>query len=121
MNKETRQRIVIEMDDNLPVHYTHGFIGGPNQLNEIEINLYSECEDLPGPADLTLTEDGQVLTDTTYDEPDRARVRTIHTRTVIDAYTARSLARWLYAQADRVDGIAPSDPFDPDADHYYMP
>lgn len=108
MPQPSKQRITFEMDPNLPLHYIHGFFGGPNRAGEIEINFFNECEALPGPRELTLTEDGHMLSDSQLDEDDEAiitRIRTVHTRAVLDPFDARGLARWLIMQADQAEGF----------------
>lgn len=106
MRTQHRQHIRLEIDDNLPLYYVHGAFGGANQAGELEVNIYSDSEDLPAPATIVMTQDGQTLT-TDEDEVDRevtSIIRTVHSRFLLDADAARALASWLMNEADKLDG-----------------
>lgn len=115
----TKYKIRFQRDPKLPLHLAHGVWGGINQQAEIEMNFFSESEDLPDQVERLVMTDGTVVHEEVVGEdPDvRHMTRTVVARLVVSYETARSLVNWLDDQLDLLDELEGTGE-DPTADKY---
>ncbi len=105
MSVKPVQKLIIEMDPDLPLQTIHGVMGGINQAGEIEMNFFTECESLPCPTEIVFTASGEFVSETPLegDEDEHSITRTIHTRAVIQPRQARAMVTWLMQLLDSLD------------------
>ncbi len=107
-NEMLRIRYEYEQDKNLSLRYAHGVWGGINPQGEIELNFYTESDKLPNFSERLISPDGS------YGEEeapahDNVKVitRHIHSRLVLNYYTARAVMEWL---EDKLEILEAEDP-----------
>lgn len=89
-------RYKYKVSDDCNTFLAHGVWGGVNAHGEIELNLYTESDELPTESEQVVHPDGSVgpeipgLADET-----RAVERTIHSKVILSYHTARALVEWL--------------------------
>ena len=110
MNKELapmRIRYEYEQDPAAKVRYTHGVWGGINPQGEVELNFYTESDKLPAYSECILTPDGD-LGHEIVPQDDKLKIvtRQIHSRIILNVYTARAVLEWL---EDKVDILESED------------
>ena len=94
--------------DGLSPKVAHGVYGGAIQNDLIEMEFFSESEDLTGTSTVSYDEMGNpVVDEDTVDEYMRPRkiVRTIHSRIVVSRATARNIVSWMHDVLDNMDEI----------------
>ena len=94
--------------DGLSPKVAHGVYGGAIQNDLIEMEFFSESEDLTGTSTVSYDEMGNpVVDEDTVDEYMRPRkiVRTIHSRIVVSKATARNIVSWMHDVLDNMDEI----------------
>ncbi len=111
MAQRHKQIFTVEMDKDLPILPFHGVMGGVNQAGEIEMNFFTECDALPEPRDLMVTESGEIMSEDTerYENEPRHILRTINCRTVLTQEQAKTLCAWLMNQIDALDATLAAD------------
>ena len=86
----------------------HGVYGGVIQKDLIEMEFFSESEDLTGTTTVSYDEKGNPVADENmveeYMRP-RKIVRTIHTRVVVSKATARNIVNWMHDVLDNMDEV----------------
>ena len=110
MAQHYKQKFTVEMDKDLPVLPFHGVLGGVNHAGEIEMNFFTECDALPEPRNLMVTENGEIMSEETerYENEPRHIVRTINCRTVLTQEQAKMLCSWLMKEITALEGtLAP--------------
>ena len=85
----------------------HGVFGGV-AANGVELEFFTESEDLTGSEEYVYDERGNVIeSSVNLDEPAKRKiVRTIHTRIYMNRQAARNMINWL---SDLLDGLDADD------------
>ena len=91
-------------DPSARIHYAHGVWGGINPQGEIEVNFYLESDKIPPYSERLVAPDGSFGHEVIpYDEDLRTVTRTIHSRVILNYYTARAVLEWLEDKLDMLD------------------
>ncbi len=111
MQDLNRLRIAYRREKGVVPRVAHGVYGGITQEDSIEMEFFSESEDLTGSMDLSYDPDGRPLPpDEPFTEGKASRVtRTIHSRILMNRATARNVANWLQEILDAMDEMEKSD------------
>ncbi len=81
---------------NAPTFLAHGVWGGVNAHGEIELNLYTESDALPGESEQLVHPDGGVGPEIPdLQEETREVERTVHSKVIMSYHTARAIVDWL--------------------------
>ena len=105
----TKYILKFRRDPDLPLPLVHGVFGGVNPMGEIELNFFSESEDLPDRVErLVSNADGAVLNEEIISGDPEARhvTRTIVSRIVVTYATAQAIRTWLDEQIKVMEDIA---------------
>ena len=105
----TKYILKFRRDPDLPLPLVHGVFGGVNPMGEIELNFFSESEDLPDRVErLVSNADGAVLSeDVIASDPEARHVtRNIVSRIVVTYATAQAIKAWLDEQIKVMEDIA---------------
>ena len=108
----TKYILKFRRDPDLPLPLVHGVFGGVNPMGEIELNFFSESEDLPDRVErLVSNADGAVLNEEIISGDPEARhvTRTIVSRIVVTYATAQAIRTWLDEQIKVMDDLAGAD------------
>jgi hypothetical protein len=104
-------RYEYQQNPDVRIHYAHGVWGGINPQGEIEVNFYLESDKIPPHSERLIAPDGSFGHEVIpYEEEVRAVTRTIHSRVILNYYTARAVLEWLEDKLDMLemeDGSAP--------------
>lgn len=94
-------------DPNLEIQPVHGVFGGVTPLGEIEMNFFTESEDLPECIEMTISEAGTLINEKiVYKDPTTHHLtRIIKNRMVVSYSTAQSIRDWLNDQLDLMDSM----------------
>jgi len=94
-------------DPNLEMQPVHGVFGGVTPLGEIEMNFFTESEDLPEYIERTVTETGALINEKiVYKDPATHHLtRTIKNRLIVSYSTAEAIRDWLNDQLDLMDSM----------------
>lgn len=103
----TRYRFRFQRDPNLPTNLAHGVWGGINQQGEIEMNFFTESEDMPEYVERLVMNDGTIVHEEVSNEGAETRMitRTVTDRVIISYETGRALVEWLEDQLNMLDEI----------------
>jgi len=96
-------RIRYEYEENpeARLHYAHGVWGGINPQGEVELNFYTESDKLPPFSERIIAPDGSFGHETApFDDNLKTVTRRIHTKLILNYYTARAVAEWLQDKVD---------------------
>ena len=96
-------RIRYEYEENpeARLHYAHGVWGGINPQGEVELNFYTESDKLPPFSERIIAPDGSFGPETApFDDNLKTVTRRIHTKLILNYYTARAVAEWLQDKVD---------------------
>ena len=89
-------RYEYEYDPQVRMRYVHGVWGGVNPQGEVEMNFYLESDKLPPYSERLIAPDGSLGQESApFDEETRIVTRSIHSRLILNPYTARALLEWL--------------------------
>ena len=105
----TKYILKFRRDPDLPLPLVHGVFGGVNPMGEIELNFFTESEDLPDRVErLVSNADGAVLSeDVIASDPEARHVtRSIVSRIVVTYATAQAIRTWLDEQIKGMEDIA---------------
>ena len=108
----TRYILKFRRDPDLPLPLVHGVFGGVNPMGEIELNFFSESEDLPDRVErLVSNADGAVLSEDIVPGDAEARhvTRNVVSRVVVTYATAQAIKTWLEDQIKVMDDLAGAD------------
>ena len=85
------------------LHTAHGVWGGINPQGEIEMNFYHESDMLPPFSEQIISPDGAIGHEVLPENSEQREVkRHIHSRILLNYYTARAVLEWL---EDRVTAL----------------
>ncbi len=91
-------RIIYEYEQNqgVSLHYAHGVWGGINPQGEIEMSFYTESDKVPARSERIVAPDGSFGHEILPSEHEnRAIVRNIHSKVLMNYHTAKALLEWL--------------------------
>lgn len=90
----------------------HGVWGGVNAHGEIELNLYTESDELPTESEQVVHPDGSVGPEIPdLEEETRAVERVIRTKVILSYHTARALTEWLEDKMQILEQEGEGSPF----------
>ena len=96
-----RIRYEYEKDHNAKPHYAHGVWGGINQQGEVELNFYTESDTIPAFTECILGPDGLLGPEEAgTDAKVKVLTRHVHSRVILNYYTAKAVLEWLQDQVD---------------------
>ena len=97
----------VQPGPNLEIQPVHGVFGGVTPLGEIEMNFFTESEDLPECIERTISEAGTLINEKiVYKDPTTHHLtRIIKNRMVVSYSTAQSIRDWLNDQLDLMDSM----------------
>ncbi len=97
-------RYVYEKSRDCPTVTAHGVWGGVNPHGEIEMNLYTESDQLPEFTEHVVNPDGSIGPELAeHPEETRSIVRTVVTKVLVNYQTARALIDWLQDKVHDLD------------------
>ncbi len=100
----SRIRYEYSQEPQARLQLAHGVWGGINPQGEIEMNFYSESDKIPPFSERLVEPDGTLGHEMVpFDETIRTITRTVHSRVVLNYYTARALVEWLEDKIDTLD------------------
>ena len=108
-------RIRYEYEENpeARLHYAHGVWGGINPQGEVELNFYTESDKLPPYSERIIAPDGSFGHEMApVDDDLKIVTRRIHTKLLLNYYTARAVAEWLQDKVDILENEEESPFFD---------
>ena len=95
------------------LHYAHGVWGGINPQGEVELNFYTESDKLPAYSERIIAPDGSFGHEMApIDDDLKIVTRRIHTKLILNYYTARAVAEWLRDKVDILENEEESPFFD---------
>jgi hypothetical protein len=104
MSQEKRPlRIRYEYEENSEarLQYAHGVWGGINPQGEVELNFYTESDKLPPYSERIIAPDGSFGHEVSpIDDSLKTVTRRIHTKLLLNYYTARAVVEWLQDKVD---------------------
>ncbi len=97
------------------LQYAHGVWGGINPQGEVELNFYTESDKLPPYSERILAPDGSLGHEAApLDESLKVVTRRIHTKLILNYYTARAVMEWLQDKVDILENEEEGMYFDED-------
>jgi hypothetical protein len=99
-------RIRYEYEENPEsrMQYAHGVWGGINPQGEVEMNFYTESDKLPPYSERLLAPDGSFGHEITPGDDDtKVITRRIHSKLILNYYTARAVLEWLQDKVDTLE------------------
>ncbi len=106
-NKDVPQGVRYEyaLDAHATLHLAHGVWGGVNPQGEIELNFYTESDKIPPYSECIEHPQHGLEEVVSSDENMRTIIRHIHSRVVLNYYTAHAIIEWLEAQLTQLEQL----------------
>ena len=90
-----RIRYLYKIDPEARLSAVHGIWGGINAQGEIEVNFYTESEELPKYSEQIVSPDGSLQHEIIPASDEQRVVRHISNRLLLNAQTAQAFIEWL--------------------------